>query len=134
MKISDIKCNGIGYTVPARGVKPLISNAIAIFRMRHTTSRIFEMFPEGDYHPGKRFSSNDDVIERILSGIVEAAHKKYIKSNIHIISTEDNAILSGHILSFVNSLSGSKMDLLILEGMRDCASADHWYTFEKQWD
>jgi hypothetical protein len=23
---------------------------------------------------------------------------------------------------------------LIIDGMRDCASADHWYTFEKQWD
>lgn len=22
----------------------------------------------------------------------------------------------------------------ILDGLRECASADHWYTYEKQWD
>ena len=43
-------------------------------------------------------------------------------------------LMEGVIKSFVDSLSGSEMDAIILDGMRDCASADHWYAFEKDWN
>ena len=50
------------------------------------------------------------------------------------MSESDELLLQGIINSFVDSLSGREMDMIILDALRDCASADHWYTFEKEWD
>jgi hypothetical protein len=43
-------------------------------------------------------------------------------------------LIEGIIESWFDSLSASEIDILIQEGLRCCASADHWYTFEKEWD
>ena len=127
MKVSNIKCNGVSNTIAAKSSIPTIKTAISLFRMRFEESEIFEKFPKNDeYYNGSRFNDNDVVTLRIASALVEEAEKE--------LRTNDALIIEGYIASFVDSLSGTEMDQLIIDGMRDCASADHWYTFEKQWD
>lgn len=128
MDIKDFKCNGVGNTTPAKNVKPFIQTAISLYRLRNSSKEILEKIkqinPKGDYYPGPRFSDDESVTTRICSGLVELA------SNI------DNPrnTIEENIESFVYSLTGPELDQIILEGMRDCASADHWYTFEKEWE
>ncbi len=136
MQIEQIKCNGISYSYPARLAEPTIKTALSLFRMRFTTEDIFNMFPKNDpdFYAGRRFLDNETVVTRISSALTAAASAEYFKKASHEINENDVAALEMAILAFVESLSGSEMDKLLVEGLRDCASADHWYTFEKQWD
>jgi len=136
MKVENIKSNGISYNKPAKNVAGgIITTAISLYRMRHSEEEIFDMFPEGDYHSGSRFNDNETVCTRICSALTTAARIS-VFGNEMVADMEDigELLLEGVIKSFVDSLSGSEMDIIILDGMRDCASADHWYTFEKDWN
>ena len=128
MDVKNFKCNGVGFTTPANNVKPFIQTTVSLYRMRNSSAEILEKLkqinPKDDYYPGPRFSDDESVTTRICSGLVELA------SNI---TTPGNTI-EENIESFVYSLSGSELDQIILEGIRCCASADHWYTFEKEWN
>lgn len=128
MDIKNFKCNGVGNTTPAKNVKPFIQTAISLYRLRNsskeTLEKLIQINPVHDYHTGERFLDDESVTTRICSGLVELA------SNI---SNPHNTI-EENIESFVYSLSGPELDQIILEGMRNCASADHWYTFEKEWE
>jgi len=128
MDIKNFKCNGISLNSNADKVKPFIQTAISLYRMRNSSHEIIEKLvqnnPKYDYYPGTRFSNNEAIAIRICSGLVELALNS---------GKQDNTI-EENIESFVNSLSGTELDQIILEAMRDCASADHWYAFEKEWD
>ena len=136
MQVDQIKCNGISYSYPARLATPTIETALSIFRMRFNNSEIFEMFPKNDpdFFAGRRFRDNEAVVTRIAAALTEVAAREYLKKPYHAIEETDIELLEMSILAFVDSLSGSEMDKLLVEGLRDCASSDHWYTFEKQWD
>lgn len=136
MQVDQIKCNGISYSYPARLAAPTIETALSIFRMRFNNSEIFEMFPKNDpdFFAGRRFRDNEAVVTRIAAALTEAAAQEYLKKPYHAIEETDIELLEMSILAFVESLRGSEMDKLLVEGLRDCASSDHWYTFEKQWD
>jgi hypothetical protein len=56
------------------------------------------------YLEGYRFSSTNKVIDRIIS------------------------VADRPVLTEANTLDW------VLDALRDCASADHWYHFEKDWD
>ncbi len=137
MKVENIISNGISYNKPAHSaVGDTIKIAVSLFRMRHTQEEIFDMFDKNrDYHPGSRFDDDDSITTRICSALTREAIDTYFDKRITINLMEHEALLmEGVIKSFVDSLSGSEMDIIILDGMRDCASADHWYTFEKDWN
>lgn len=133
MNIQEFKCNGIGNTQAANNVKPTIQTAVSVLRLRKSNDEIIASFPvNDDYYVGTRFSDDEAVATRVCSGLVNYAEKQlYNKSTNKYASS---LIVEGFITALVNSLSGTEMDAIILEGMRDCASADHWYKFEKQWD
>ena len=138
MKVEHIKSNGVSYNKPAHNVAgDIIKIAVSLFRMRHTEKEIFDMLKDNsDYHPGRRFNDDDTITTRICSAITRAAidlHFPYSDVQGGLDSNEE-LLLEGVIKSFVDSLSGSEMDIIILDGMRDCASSDHWYTFEKDWN
>jgi len=62
-------------------------------------------------YASSRFLSNDTVFIRIISGL-------------------RNANFEPH----VDSLTMEEIEHLINKALKDCASADHWYAFEKEWD
>jgi hypothetical protein len=135
MKVENIKSSGNSYYKPAENVAGgILTTAISLYRMRHTEDEIFNMFPEGDYHSGYRFNDNETVLVRICSAITSEACTTLFKKSMCNIEEHEELLLEGAIKSFVYGLSGIEIDAIILDGMRDCAGADHWYTFEKDWN
>jgi hypothetical protein len=127
MKVSNIKCNGIGPTALAKASMPTIQTAVSLFRMRYTNDEILEKMPiNHNYYFGTRFNDNNAITIRICSALVS-------ESKIELRSADPD-LIEGYIKTFIDSLKGSEMDELIIDGMRDCAGADHWYTFEKEWE
>ena len=136
MKVENIKSNGINYNKPAKNVAGgIMLTAISLYKMRHTEKEIFDMFPEGDYHSGSRFNNNETICTRICSALTTEARVSVFGDQM-VVDMEEmgELLLEGVIKSFVDSLSGKEMDTIILDSMRDCASADHWYAFEKDWN
>jgi len=138
MNVESIKVNGITWHEPAKNIIPHLATQIGLYRMRFTDKEIFSKFPENDDHYlGRRYSTDRDVAIRIAGAIVKNAADQYVYSNMDRNSMETEQVgllIEGIIESWFNSLSASEIDVLIQEGLRCCASADHWYTFEKEWD
>ena len=140
MKVENIKSNGISHHAPIKEVVgATLNTAVSLYKMRHTTEEIFSKFPENDsYHVGSRFNDNDNVVVRICSALSKVAREEYLNNKQGYLnkpmSDSDELLLQGIVNSFVDSLSGREMDMIILDALRDCASSDHWYTFEKEWD
>lgn len=127
MKVTDIKSNGVSYHEPATSSIPTIETAIALYKMRFSLDEILDKFDQSqNFYPGSRFNDNHKVVIRIASALTRAAEDNLENA------TED--ILEGYIKAFVESLSGNEMDQIIINGLEDCAQADHWYQFEKEWD
>ncbi len=124
-----IKANGYSSLGDiAQKHKAFVESAIALYRLRYDDKSILNSFPADDYHLGSRFNSNDSVAERLLSAV--ASHIHYL---LHLASNneEAEASLELEIDHFFENVKGSDLDYLINDAMRDCASADHWYTYEK---
>jgi hypothetical protein len=138
MKVEQIKCSGYGFSAPVKPSQPLLLTSIKLFRMRFSPEDIMakiDAIQADDYYFGTRCRDDDSVYRRIASAITSAAIKEiYPEFQNKVMENEQVLVLEGFISAFTESLSGSEMDALIIDGFRDCASADHWYKFEKQWD
>jgi hypothetical protein len=129
--VTKVHANGISGRNPwpqVSRITPIIETALSVFRMRYSTDEILGQIANGDpyadLYAGTRFSNNDQVATRILSAV-----------NEHAFTLTDNAEEAHQIIyDFFENISGREMDTLIFDGLRCCASADHWYKFEKQWD
>lgn len=136
----SIKANGYSSSIaPLTKHSAFIENAISVFRMRHEYEDLVKTWPkDDDYHEGRRFRSNSDVAGRLLSAIGGKIYSELRKSEMYKMETTEDYTAITEIVAlegeaFINSLSGSSLDFLISDSMRDCASADYWYTFEKQY-
>ena len=138
MKVEQIKCNGYSFSAPTKPSQPLLLTSIKLFRMRFSPEDIMakiDAIQADDYYFGTRCRDDDNVYGRIASAITSAAIKEiYPESQNKVMEDDQVSVLEGFISAFTESLSGSEMDALIIDAFRDCASADHWYKFEKQWD
>ena len=138
MQVTSIKANGIGWHSPAHRIKSQLVTQIGLYKMRFTDKEIFSKFPDEGwgYLQGRRYNTNEDVAVRIMSAIVDQARKEYIEENGASDMSSDNMeiLLEGIITAWFETLSASEIDILITDGLRECASADHWYTYEKEWD
>ncbi len=136
----SIKANGYSSSIaPLTKHSAFIENAISVFRMRYEYADLVKTWPvDEDYYEGHRFSSNSDVAGRLLSAIGGKIYSELRKSRMYKMETIEDYTATTEIVAlegdaFINSLSGSTLDLLISDSMRDCASADYWYKFEKQY-
>lgn len=135
----SIKANGYSSSIaPLTKHTAFIENAISVFRMRHEYEDLVKTWPSDNYYEGSRFSSNSDVAGRLLSAVGGKIYSELRKSEMYKMETTEDYTAITEIVAlegdaFINSLSGANLDILISDSMRDCASADHWYTFEKQW-
>lgn len=102
------RCNG--YSVEASGL--INRHSTVYIDLVNTIDQARELFKHlhasgeipGEYHYGSRFNNTDSVIFRIESA-----------------------------LETVEELDQLGLMNWALDALRDCASADHWYTFEKDW-
>ena len=131
IEASNVKANGISGRNPwpdVTKIKPIIETAISVYRLRNTNEDIFRgidaIAPNGDFYAGTRYSNNDTVVTRTISALNEAAFQL----------TEDVEEAHQLIYDFINNINGKDMDIIILDSLMDCAGADYWYKYEKQWD
>jgi hypothetical protein len=131
IEAEKVKANGISGRNPwpiVSKIKPIIETAISVYRLRNTNEEIFEsiskLSPNGDFYAGVRFTDNEAVVMRAISALNEAAFE--LTDNVE----EAHEL----IYNFINNINGKDMDIIILDSLMDCAGADHWYKYEKQWD
>ena len=76
-----------------------------------------------DYYAGPRYNDVSSNATRLVTGIAKHV-STYLKED-HLIEMHVGAIL--------NNLTIDEKVYMVLDALRDCASADHWYTYEKDW-
>ena len=127
MKASDIKSNGTGYHTPAmKASGGTLMTTVFLYRMRHSESVIFDKIKNTDNISGRRFNDNENVVARICTSLTSSAYEMF-EENFSISQTveDKDSIVEGIINSFVNSLSGTEMDAIILSALEDCVRADN---------
>ena len=76
-----------------------------------------------EYYAGSRYQSVEDNAYRLATGIAKHV-STYLK---------DDLLIEMHVGAVLNNLTIDEKVYMVLDALRDCASADHWYTFEKDW-
>ena len=129
-----IECNGVGgYGYQAvqnhkdaiqeicQEVRDLLGDTLWDKMMEHSkeTGRDDSL----GYYAGRRFSDVEDNSYRLISGIAK-----------HVYSyMQDDNLIEMHVGAILPMLTMDEKVYMVLDALRDCASADHWYTFEKDW-
>ena len=123
-----IKCNGVG----GYGYQAVLKHKDAILEICQDVrdligiEKLWELAtvdPNVDYHQGIRFNSVEDNAYRLITGI--AKHTAEYMPN--------SELLEMHVGAILPMLTMEEKVTLVADACRDCASADHWYTFEKDW-
>lgn len=127
-KASEVQCNGIG----GKGYKAVLKHKDAIqgicqeVRDLIGTEELYSLATidiNTDYHRGIRFEEVEDNAYRLITGIAQ-----------HVSSyMEDETLIEMHVGAILPILTMKDKVTLVADACRDCASADHWYTFEKDW-
>lgn len=76
-----------------------------------------------ELYAGRRYNSNDDITYRLVSGLARHCYS-YLESD---------ELIEMHLIHVLKTLSLEEKQYLVVDAARDCAGADHWYTFEKDW-
>lgn len=139
--INKVKANGISFNPNYPDLKPyrsIVETAVSVFRLRHSNEEISEMINQidnrDDYYFGTRFNDNSRVADRAISAVCSTAFKDGLEYGPQSPTAEEIENAKNSIIEFFEKIDGKTMDRLIIDAMRDCASADHWYKYEKQWD
>ena len=128
---SEVKCNGIGgsgyqsvmkYKGSLQSIVDEVVNTIGRERLYELAVASGEKYD--DFYAGHRFNSNEDLMYRLASGLGNYIYPKF----------NQDALVEMYLGAQLNMLSYDDKQTMVVEAARDCASADHWYTFEKQWD
>jgi len=126
--VNEVKCNGVGGSgYPAvlkhkdaiQGICQEVRDLIGIEKLWELATTD----PTVDYHQGTRFNSVEDNAYRLISGIAEHV-AEYIPTS---------ELIEMHVGAILPMLTMKDKVTLVADACRDCASADHWYTFEKDW-
>ena len=76
-----------------------------------------------EYYAGSRYSGVEDNAYRLVTGIA-----RHVSSYL-----DSDELIEMHVGAILNNLTIDEKVYMVLDALRDCASADHWYTFEKDW-
>ncbi len=127
-----IKCNGIGghgyqavykhkdqIQAICQEVRDLLGDKLWDKMIKQAS----EVDTYTNYYAGSRYNDVTSNTTRLVTGIAKHV-STYLKED-HLIEMHVGAIL--------NNLTIDEKVYMVLDALRDCASADHWYTFEKDW-
>jgi len=125
ININEIECNGSTYipNIQTNSQTASVQTAVSLYRMRYSDQEIFDTFPAGeDYYRGYRFTDDSTVAGRAVSAVLNYLQPKVPAEN-----------LQDEFNRFFENINGTNMDFLILDAFRDCAAADYYYEFEKEY-
>ena len=128
----EIECNGVG----GRGYQAVLKHKDQIQAICQEVrdllgDRLWEKMIEqaskvdsyGAYHAGSRYNRIEDNAYRLVTGIA-----KQVSSYL-----DSDELIEMHVGAILNNLTIDEKVYMVLDALRDCASADHWYTYEKDW-
>ena len=128
----EIKCNGIG----GRGYQAVLKHKDQIQAICQEVRDLLgdklwdkmikqasEVDTYTEYYAGSRYQGVEDNAYRLATGIAKHV-STYLK---------DDLLIEMHVGAVLNNLTIDEKVYMVLDALRDCASADHWYTFEKDW-
>ena len=128
----EIKCNGIG----GRGYQAVLKHKDQIQAICQEVRDLLgdklwdkmikqasEVDTYTEYYAGSRYQGVEDNAYRLVTGIAKHV-STYLK---------DDLLIEMHVGAVLNNLTIDEKVYIVLDALRDCASADHWYTFEKDW-
>ena len=126
----EVKCNGVGGYAYQAALKHKTTITDIVNEVRHHLGleaiwqKLVENNPNDDFHQGHRFLEVDSNVSRLVTGLANYCYS-YLKSE---------ELVEMHLGAVLNNLTFEEKVILVVDACRDCAGADHWYTFEKQWD
>lgn len=127
---TEVKCNGVGgsgyqgvlkHKEAVQSIVDEVVNTIGRDRLYELAVASGEKYD--DFYAGRRFNSNEDLMYRLVSGIA-----RYVSSKL-----ENDLLIEMYVGAQLKMLSYEDKQTMVVDAARDCASADHWYTFEKDW-
>jgi len=126
--VNEVRCNGVGGS----GYQAVLKHKDAIqgicqdVRDLIGIEKLWELAtaePNVDYHQGTRFNSVEDNAYRLITGIANHV-SEYLPTS---------ELIEMHVGAILTMLTMKEKVTLVADACRDCAGADHWYTFEKDW-
>lgn len=128
----EVKCNGIGGSgyqavlkhkdqiqAICQEVRDLLGDKLWDKMIEHAS----KIDTYSDYYSGSRYNQIEDNAYRLVTGIAR-----------HVSTYLDtDELIEMHVGAVLNNLTMDEKVYMVLDALRDCASADHWYTYEKDW-
>ena len=127
---ADVKANGVGgsgyqavlkYRDAVHSIVDEVVNTIG-------RDRLYELAvasgdKHDDFYAGSRFNSNEDLTYRLVTSLAGYIWPKF----------KNDLLTEMYVGGLFARLSYDEKQILVVDAARDCAGADHWYTFEKDW-
>ena len=126
---SEVICNGVGgngYSAVYKlkdQIKELVVGVREDLGTEIIYNTIIEQNPHEDFYVGSRFNDIDSVVSRLVTGLGNWAWKDF----------ESDELVEMRVLNILETISKEDATTIVIDAHRCCASADHWYTFEKDW-
>lgn len=127
---NEVKCNGLGgpgYQSALKhkeAIQSIVNEVVnSIGRDRLYELAVASGDTYSDFYAGHRFNSNEDLMYRLATGLGNYVWPKF----------NSDELTEMHLGAQLNMLSYEDKQTLVVDAARDCAGADHWYTFEKDW-
>ena len=126
----EVKCNGLGGNAYQAARKysetilDIVNEVRDTFGIESIWQKIIDESEYNDYYQGSRFSNAESNASRLISGLGNYCYS-YLQSE---------ELVEMHLGAILNNLTFDEKVTLVVDACRDCAGADHWYTFEKEWD
>lgn len=112
-------------------VRNTLLTTVSLFRMRKTKEEIILKFPKsGNYYSGLRFLDDSTVTDAICSGLVSMAINDVLNQKDIMTNNDENISTAQYISSFISKIGGKGMDVIILEGLRQCAVTDYLLAYK----
>jgi len=128
---SDVKCNGSGYGVSliSKENRNAIQTYVSVYRkttsFEEIVNEIATRDTSNDYLYGSRCKEDSSIADRINHALGNYAVNQFEGSK---------ELAEMWINAQIEMFTGATMTHLVKDAIRDCASADHWYTYEKEWN
>lgn len=128
INVESLKANGISSNrtiIDTRNTNR-IHTFVALLNDREPVENKINLLIESgrqDLYYGSRCKDISAIVDRITSMLAMHAASQF--SSIELAEMWINAQ--------IEQLNGRELATLANKAIEECASADHWYTFEKQW-
>lgn len=139
-KASEVKCNGLiggcGTVLTEENKSKLKVFLNTHFMMVDKETILQELedsnLIDGRWIIGSRASDTDNIIDRMVSGLMSYGLLKFGQNGGTYKAHRELSEM--WINAQINTMTAKDIITIMEKALVDCAEADHWYTYEKEWE